>query len=113
MKTGHSIALPSNPIGIVRNAARQRTIKERLAKIPNVNHNGASASNPQFTQPRADLPGQFKIEFRPDQFRFLKVNLFEIAVKVHGREGVKGDRSATGRFKTLVTLRWRSVQACH
>ena len=83
MKTGDSIALPSNPIGIVRNAARQRTIKEGLAKISDVNHNGASASDPQVMQLRADLSGQLKIKFRPDQFRFLKLNLFEIAVKVH------------------------------
>ena len=86
MKPRDSIALATDPFGVVRNASWQRTIKKRLAKVSNVNHDGAPASDPEITQLRADLPRNFKIKFWPDQFGFLKLNLFEIVVKIHGKE---------------------------
>ena len=86
MKPRDSIALATDPFGVVRHASWKSTIKERLTKISNVNHDGTPASDPEVTQLRADLPRNFKIKFRPDQFGFLKLNLFEIAVKIHGRE---------------------------
>ena len=86
MKPRDSIALAADPFGVVRNASWQSTIEKRLAKVSDVNHDGALASDPEITQSRADLPRHFKIKFRPDQFGFLKLNLFEIAVKIHGGE---------------------------
>ena len=86
MKPRDSIALATDPFGVVRHASWQSTIKERLAKISNINHDRASTSDPEITQLSADLPRNCIIKFRPDQFGFLKLNLFEIVVKVHGRE---------------------------
>jgi hypothetical protein len=92
MKPRDSIALATDPFGVVRHASWKSTIKERLAKISNVNHDGAPPSDPEATQLLADLPRNFKIKFRPDQFGFLKLNLFEIAVKIHFFEEILRER---------------------
>src|ERR1700758_2213937 len=83
MKPRNRITLSPDPFCVVGNAARQCAIKERLAKIPYVNNNGESASDPDITQSSANLPGDLKVKLGKDQFAFLKLNFVEIEVKVH------------------------------
>ena len=83
MKPRNRITLSTDPFCVVGNAARQCTIKERLAKIPYINHNGESASDSDITQSSANLPSDLKVKLGKNQFAFLQLNFFEIEVKVH------------------------------
>src|SRR6516225_3422881 len=83
MKPRHRIALSSDPFRIVRDTARQRAIKQRLAKISDINNNRESAINSHIVQSSTDLPSDLKVKLGQDQFTFLKLNFFEIAVQVH------------------------------
>jgi hypothetical protein len=83
MKPSNRITLSTDPFCVVRDTAWQRAIKERLAKISYVNHNGKSASDTDIMQSSSNLPSDLKVKLGQDQFAFLKLNFFEIAVKVH------------------------------
>ncbi len=80
MKSRNGITLSADPFCVVRDTARQRGIKERLAKISYVNHNGKSASDADIVQASANLPSDLKIKLGQDQFAFLTLYFFEIAV---------------------------------
>ena len=83
MKPRNRVALSSDPFRVVRDTAWQRAVKERLAKMSDVDNNGESASDSKIMQPSADLPRDLKVKLGQDQFTFLKLKFFEIAVKVH------------------------------
>ena len=78
MKSRNGTTLSTDPFCVVRNTAGQRAIKERLAKISYVNHNGKSASDADIVQASSNLPSDLKVKLRQDQFGFLKLNFFEM-----------------------------------
>jgi uncharacterized protein YdeI (YjbR/CyaY-like superfamily) len=92
MKPRNRITLSTDPFCVVRDTARQRTIEERLAKISDVNNDGESASDSKIMQSSTDLPSDLKVELGQDQFAFLKLNSFEVAVKVHFAGNVRSER---------------------
>jgi hypothetical protein len=103
VKPRNRVAFSSDPFRVVRDTARQRAIKERLAKMSDVNNYGESASDSKIMQPSADLPRDLKVKLGQDQFTFLKLKFFEVAVKVHIIEGTCG----IGSHNAIAEVSWR------
>lgn len=79
-KVGDDIALSPHPFGIVRNAAFQRAIKERLPEATHINHHSKLALESQITKSRADAPRNVIVEMRMNQRLFLQRQFRKIVV---------------------------------
>ena len=71
-KVGDDIALSPHPFEIVRSAAFQRAIKERLPEATHINHHSKLALESQITKGRAYAPRNVTIEMRKNQRLFLQ-----------------------------------------
>jgi ribosomal protein S18 len=80
IKVSNDVALPSNPFRIVRSAAIQRAIKERLPKATHINYHSKLALESPITEGCAYAPRNVTIETRKNQRLFLQRQFRKIVV---------------------------------